>query len=194
MRGGREEPFAAGAGGVGVHEGAELVREGGDIVDRCFEIEVEAVDGGGAKGTQGGRARLLGAEGRPDEVCLRNSSGGGGETAFGVGGAADGEEDGFTVGGLAVLDVLGQLGAIEGLGAGEDGTVVAGVGEIHGWLTALAVEGCKEGKGDDVDVRVGAVVGEALLSEGTAAGAVGVLAPVNGDVSHGGGVKTSVDA
>ena len=50
LRGGREEPFLPGAGGVGVHEGAELVREGGDVVDRCLKVEVEAIDGGGAKG------------------------------------------------------------------------------------------------------------------------------------------------
>ena len=137
---------------------------------------------------------MLGSEGGPDEICLRNGGGSGREAAFGVGGTADGEEDGLAVGGLAGCDVLGHLGAVEGLGAGEDGAVVARVGEVHGWLAALAVEGGEESEGDDVDVCVGAVVGEALLGEGAAAGAVGILAPVDGDVGHGGGVKASGNA
>ena len=88
---------------------------------------------------------------------------------------------------------MGQLGAVEGLGAGEDGAVVAGVGEVHGWLAALAVEGREEGEGDDVDVCVRAVVREALLGEGAATGAIGVLAPVDGNVGHGGGVEAGGD-
>jgi hypothetical protein len=74
----------------------------------------------------------------------------GGEAAFGVGCAAERQEDGF-VEGLAGADVGFDFGAGEELGVGEDGAVVAGVGEVEERGSFDVVE---EGNGDNVDGRV----------------------------------------
>ncbi len=102
---------------------------------------------------------MLRAEGGPDEIRLGDGGGGGGEAAFGVGSAADGEEDGFGIGLLTGCYILRQLRAVECLRAGEYGAVVACVGKVHGRLAPGAVEGCQEGQGDYVDVGICAVVG-----------------------------------
>lgn len=75
-----------------VHELAEAVSEGGHVGRWRLEIEVEAVDYGVA-------------EGLSDGVCAVYGVGLGGEAAFGVGRAADGQEDGLSLA-LAGLDFL----------------------------------------------------------------------------------------
>ena len=136
--------------GVGVvYEGAQTGGEDGDVLRRGFEVEVEAVDGGGAEGAEGGGGGgggRRGAEYGPEGVCLGEGLGGGGEAAFGVGCAAEGEEEGLP-GGLAGFDVGFDLRAGEELGAREDGAVVAGVGEVD---ERGRFDADEEGDGDDV--------------------------------------------
>lgn len=84
---------------------AEFRREGGGVADGGLEVEIEAVDGGGAEGSEGVRVGLGGPECGPDFVRGRDGGGGAGETAFAVGGAADGEEDCGAVGLLATCYV-----------------------------------------------------------------------------------------
>ena len=74
LRRGGKEPFSARRCRVGVHEGAKLIGERGDVGDGGFEIEVEAVDESGAKGSKGARAGLFWPECGPDEVCFRDGS------------------------------------------------------------------------------------------------------------------------
>ena len=92
-------------GRIGVHQVAKLVCKGGGVGNCGFKVEVEAVDGGRAEWTERGGARLLGAEGGPDLVGGCDSVVGRAKASFGVGGAADGEENGFTVGLLAGCDI-----------------------------------------------------------------------------------------
>lgn len=81
-------------GGVGSEQRAQLVGEGGHVGDGGFQVQVEAVDGGFAEGAEGGGVGRR-AEGLPELVGSCDGGGLAGEAAFGVGCAADGEEDGF---------------------------------------------------------------------------------------------------
>jgi len=81
---------------------------------------------GGGGGGGGGRR---GAEYGPEGVCLGEGLRGGGEAAFGVGCAAEGEEESLPSR-LAGFDVGFDLRAGEELGAREDSAVIAGVSEV----------------------------------------------------------------
>ena len=50
------------AGGVGIHERAELLTKGGHVRDGGFEVEIEAIDDGSAEGTGRGGAGGVGTE------------------------------------------------------------------------------------------------------------------------------------
>ncbi len=88
---------------VGVHERAQLRREGHEVLRRGFEVEVETVDDGGAEGSV--RRGRVGAEQAPDGVCRRGGRCGIAEAALGVRGTADRQQDGLALA-LAVLDIL----------------------------------------------------------------------------------------
>ena len=115
-----------------------------------FEVKIETVDDGGAERAEGGGGTLRGAEHRPEGVCPEESLGGGGESALSVGRAAEGEEEGLSEG-LAGFDVGFDLRTGEELGAGEDGAVVAGVGEVD---ERGGFDADEEGDGDNVYGRV----------------------------------------
>ena len=89
-----------------VHQTAELVSESSHVGDACLEIEIETIDHGATKGAQGSGAGLLWAKGGPDQVRASNRGGCGLESAFCVGSAPNGKDNGFAVSGLAGLDVL----------------------------------------------------------------------------------------
>lgn len=91
LRSGCEEPLLAACGRVGVHEAAELVREGNHVGDAGLKVEIEAVDGGGAEWAVGGGAGDLGAKHRPDIVGCVDGGCGIRKAAFGVCCSSDGK-------------------------------------------------------------------------------------------------------
>ena len=124
-----------------------------------------------------------------EEVPERGGEGHGGG-ARGQGGAgevaAEGDEDGRVVDGLAGRDLLAEQGAVLQLGAGAGlggGLAGAGGAEAGGGVAAGGEEGGHEGEVDDVDGRVGAELEQAEWRGGR------TLAVVDGDVVGGEWIK-----
>ena len=167
----------------GVHQGAELLGEGVNVVDGVLEVKVETVDDSSAEGTSVNVATSDRSEPFPDVVGLGLSIIGRGEATSSVSGTTNGEGDGLASL-LASNDVLLDLGALEEaaiqLSAG-----VAGAGEVDIGGRADTVH---EGNGDDVNVCVLAVGGETVLRVILASR---VLAPVDSNVVLLGGIEAS---
>ena len=96
-----------------------MLTEGGHVGGVCFEVEVEAVEDGVAEGAQGRGTGLGGSELCPEGVCGGDGVGLGGETAFGVGVAAYGEENCFSFG--LAEGYVGAVGSFVRLSAEEEG-------------------------------------------------------------------------
>ena len=125
-----------------------MVGEWNHVGDGGFEVEVKPVDYGCSEGTGNG-GRGFRTEDGPEVSCCCDSSGRGGETAFGVGGSTNREENGFSIGGLAGCNVLSgevleescdrmrdvlDLRAVEEIGSRDRSAIVAGIGEVQGWI------------------------------------------------------------
>lgn len=88
-----------------IHERAQLLAEGGHVLCRGLEVEVEAVHDGGAEWAVGAGAGVR-AEHGPDVLRCGCGGRGGCEAAFGIGCPADRQHDGLAICALAFDDVL----------------------------------------------------------------------------------------
>ncbi|PNY23484.1 Uncharacterized protein TCAP_06544 [Tolypocladium capitatum] len=160
----------------GVHEAAELVSEGGQVVGQGLKVEVEAVDNGVSEGTVDVLAGLDGAEHGPDHLGRTLGGGDRGPAALSVGGPSNRQQDGLVILGLAGVDVVSEQASLsatagftkkeQGRGksaprggnaldlwapedvevVGERGAVVASIGKV-GYGRGDAVH---KGNGDDL--------------------------------------------
>lgn len=168
--------------GVGIHEGAELVPEGGHVRNSGLKVKVKSINNGVSEGAESRTVRV-GTEGLPDQLGTSGSGICRSESSFGVGSTADGKEDGLASC-LACLDVgairktslvsfgssltIGEgnspdLRTIQKRSAVKSSAVVANVSKVDLRHATRSVDDSDKGQLQNIDVCVLAVVCQVLL-------------------------------
>lgn len=103
---GCEHPLLACRGLIRVHERAQSLTKGVDVLCRGLKVKVETVDDRGAKGTKSITTRLDRSKHGPDLVGHAARSLGCSKAALGVRGSANAKNDGLAIGRLTGADII----------------------------------------------------------------------------------------